>query len=161
MTSSGLRKSLNVVAAVEAAKGLVVLLVGFGLLGLRHHNLHSVGTRLVAQLHLNPAKKYPHIFLDLLDSLNDRRLWVMACLALAYSLLRFVEAYGLWRARTWAEWLAFAGACIYLPFEIYEICTAPSWVVVSALLFNLLVVFLAGHALRQKHRGHQPADGEE
>ena len=119
MTSFGLRKSLDVVAAIEAAKGAIVLLVGFGLLGLLHRDLPALGSEVVAHLHLNPAKKYPHIFLDLVASLNDRRLCFMASMAALYSTVRFVEAYGLWRQKTWAEWLALVGGCIYLPLEIY------------------------------------------
>lgn len=152
MTSTALRKSLGAVAAVEAAKGAIVLLVGFGLLGMMHEDLHAWGVKMVAHLHLNPAKKYPRIFLDALASLDDRRLWMMAGLALLYSIIRFAEAYGLWRGRTWAEWLALIGAGIYLPFEVYEICTARSWLALVAFIFNLLIVWLAGRALWLKQR---------
>jgi len=152
MTSSGLRKSLDIVAAIEAAKGAIVLLVGFGLLGLLHRDLPALGVEVVAHLHLNPAKKYPHIFLDLIASLNDRRLYFMAGMAALYSTVRFVEAYGLWRQKTWAEWLALVGGCIYLPLEIYEIHAKASIVHVSALLINLVVVVLMGLVLLQKRR---------
>lgn len=155
MTPSGLRKSVDIVAAIEAAKAVVVLLAGFGLLGLLHRDLHALGEELVAQLHLNPAKKYPHIFIDLMTSLNDTRLWSLAGMALLYSTIRFVEAYGLWRQKTWAEWLALAGACIYLPFEVYEIYAKVTVVRVSALLFNLLIVLLMTRVLMQKRKnGH-------
>ncbi|WP_395747362.1 DUF2127 domain-containing protein [Prosthecobacter sp.] len=155
MTSSGLRKSLDIVAAIEAAKGTAVLLAGFGLLGLLHRDLHALGEELVVQFHLNPARKYPHIFMDLMSSLNDTRLWSLAGMALLYSSLRLVEAYGLWKQKTWAEWLALAGACIYLPFEVYEIYAKVTWVRVSALVFNLLIVLLMTRVLLQKRRnGH-------
>lgn len=156
MTSSSLRKSLDIVAAIEAAKALVVLLCGFGLLGLLHRNLHALGEELVTTLHLNPAKKYPHIFIDLMSSLNDTRLWSLAGLALLYSTIRFVEAYGLWRQKTWAEWLALAGGCIYLPIEVYEIYAKVTVVRVSALVFNLLIVLLMTRVLLQKRRNSPP-----
>ncbi len=38
--------------------------------------------------------------------------------AFAYSLLRFTEAYGLWKQRTWAEWVAFVSGTLLLPLEI-------------------------------------------
>jgi len=152
MTSSGLRKSLDIVAAIEAAKGVIVLLAGFGLLGLLHRDLHALGEELVTQLHLNPAKKYPLIFMDLLSSLNDARLWSLAGLALLYSTVRFVEAYGLWKQKTWAEWLALAGGCIYLPLEVYEIYARVTVVRVSALVFNLLIVLLMTRVLLQKRK---------
>ncbi len=155
MTNSGLRKSLDVVAAIEAAKGAIVLLAGFGLLGLLHRDLHAFGFELVAHLHLNPAKKYPHIFIDLLSSLNDQKLWLMASLALLYATIRFVEAYGLWRQKTWAEWLALVGGCIYLPIEVYEIYAKVTVVHVSALIFNLLIVLLMARVLLQKRPSQQ------
>ena len=155
MTSSSLRKSLDVVAAIEAAKGIIVLLAGFGLLGLLHRDLHALGEELVAQLHLNPARKYPRIFTDLMSSLNDTRLWSLAGMALLYSTIRLVEAYGLWKQKTWAEWLALAGGCIYLPFEVYEIYARVTAVRVSALVFNLLIVLLMTRVLMQKRKnGH-------
>jgi len=150
MTSSGLRKSLDVVAAIEAAKGTIVLLAGFGLLGLLHKDLHALSGDIVAHLHMDPARKYPHIFIDLMSSLNDRRLWLMSGMALLYSTIRFAEAYGLWKQKTWAEWLALVGGCIYLPFEVYEVFKKPSFIHVSALVVNLVIVLLMAKVLLQR-----------
>jgi uncharacterized membrane protein (DUF2068 family) len=155
MTSSGLRKSLDIVAALEAAKGTIVLLAGFGLLGLLHRDLHALSSDIVAHLHLNPAKKYPRIFIDLFSSLNDQRLWMMAGFALLYSTIRFVEAYGLWKQKTWAEWLALVGGCIYLPLEVYEIWRKVTVVHVSALVVNLVIVLLMAKVLLQKRQQKQ------
>ncbi len=155
MTSSGLRKSRDVVAALEAAKGTVVLLAGFGLLGLLHRDLHVLSSKIVMHLHLNPARKYPHIFIDLMSSLNDQRLWFMAGMAVLYSTIRFVEAYGLWKQKTWAEWLALVGGCIYLPAEVYEIAKKVTVIHVSALVVNLVVVLLMAKVLLQKRQKKQ------
>lgn len=155
MTSSGLRKSLDVVAAIEAAKGTIVLLAGFGLLELLHRDLHALSGEIVAHLHLDPARKYPHIFITLFSSLNDQKLWFMAGMALLYSTLRFVEAYGLWKQRTWAEWLALVGGCIYLPAEVYEILKKTTFIHVSALVVNLVVVLLMAKVLLQRRRNRQ------
>lgn len=155
MTSSGLRKSLDVVAAIEAAKGSLVLLAGFGLLGLLHRDLHALSGEIVAHLHMDPARKYPHIFIDLMSSLNDHKLWLMAGMALLYSTIRFVEAYGLWKQKTWAEWLALVGGCIYLPAEIYEIARKITVIHVGALVVNLVVVLLMAKVLLQKRRKKQ------
>lgn len=155
MTPSALRKSLDVVAAIEAAKGIVVLLAGLGLLGLRHRDLHALSGEWVVRLHLNPDDKYPHIFINLFSSLSDRRLWLLAGLALLYAIIRLVEAYGLWRQKTWAEWLALAGACLYLPFEAREIYLQVSPFPVAALAVNLMIVLLMGRVLWQKHQSRQ------
>lgn len=43
---------------------------------------------------MNPAKKYPRIFLDAASNVGDAQLWMLAALALAYAVLRGTEAYG-------------------------------------------------------------------
>ena len=66
----------------------------------------------------------PHwaqLFLDFADDITDARLWAAAQLAFAYSTLRFIEAYGLWKQRTWAEWVAFGSGALLIPLEIREL----------------------------------------
>lgn len=55
--------SIRVAAVFEAAKGILVLFAGSGLLMLIHKDVHSVAEQFVRHLHLNPAKHYPRIFL--------------------------------------------------------------------------------------------------
>jgi uncharacterized membrane protein (DUF2068 family) len=130
----------RVVALFEAAKGVVVILAGFGLLALIHRNAQEVVEDIVRHIHFNPAKHFPHIFLDAVASANNSHLWAMAATALVYAGVRFAEAYGLWNQRPWAEWFAILSGSIYLPIEIYELTVSVSVVKVCILLVNLLVV---------------------
>ena len=75
---------------------------------------------MLTHFHLNAAKDYPSIFLDAARKLTDARRWTLAAMAAAYGTVRFIEAYGLWRERRWAEWLATGSGGLYIPFEIYE-----------------------------------------
>ncbi|MDF9392668.1 MULTISPECIES: DUF2127 domain-containing protein [Methylococcus] len=141
------RHGVRVVAALEAAKGFVVLLAGFGVIGLVHRGLEPVADELVRHTHLNLASRYPRIFLDLLENLSDQRLRGLAALAFGYAALRFIEAYGLWRERRWAEWFGVACGGIYVPFELYELAEGVSWLKLSTLAINLAVVGYLGYAL--------------
>ena len=152
MTSPGLKRSLDAVAVVEAVKGAAVLLVGFGLLGLLHRDPHALALEIVSRMHLNPAQGYPLVFVDLLSSLSDARLWFFAAMALLYSALRFTEAYGLWHDRAWAEWLALLSTAVYLPVEIYEILERWTLVRLTALVMNLAVFTLIGLIFLQRRR---------
>jgi len=60
--------------------------------------------------------------------------------AFVYSELRFAEAYGLWRARAWGEWVALISGAIYLPYEIRLLAHRVTVFHVSVLLINLAVV---------------------
>jgi uncharacterized membrane protein (DUF2068 family) len=114
-------RGIRAIAFVEALKGLVVLAAGFGLLALVHRDLQTVAEDLVRLSHLNPARHYPRVFIEAASNINDSRLRLFAALAFVYSCVRFVEAYGLWRIRAWAEWFAILSGAIYLPVEVYEL----------------------------------------
>ena len=149
-----LLKSLRAVAVFEAVKGGFVLAVGCGLLGLLHKDARSIALEFISSIHLDPAEKYPKFFIDLTDHITDGRLWFLASLALMYAIFRFAEGYGLWKERAWAEWLALVSGSVYLPIEVYELCTEFSWGMVVALLANAGVVAVVAYVLFRKRTPH-------
>jgi uncharacterized membrane protein (DUF2068 family) len=138
---SGQVKVLRAVASLELSKGLIVLAAGFGVLFLLHKDTAEMAENLLHLLHISPDHHFAHIFLRWADSLTDRKLWAVSGVATTYSTLRFVEAYGLWKARAWAEWIALVSGALYLPIEIHEILRRVNLFHVSLLLVNLAVVF--------------------
>jgi uncharacterized membrane protein (DUF2068 family) len=148
MESSNKRKNvkggLRIVSIFEAMNGLLVLLTGFGLLAYIHKDLHFAAERLVRHFHLNPASHYPRIFLDLADHVTDAQLWVMALSALLYAAARFVEAYGLWHERQWAEWFGLLAGGMYVPIELFELARGVTWPKTVLLVVNVgIVVYLS------------------
>ena len=131
---------LRLVALFEAGKGLLVLLVGLELLSLVHQGAQNVGEEIVERFHLNFARRHPRILLYAATHLNDSNVRLLALAALAYSTVRFVEAYGLWRVRAWAEWFAIVSGGVYLPFELYELIRHPTLVKIAVLLVNVAIV---------------------
>ncbi|HZQ21492.1 MAG TPA: DUF2127 domain-containing protein [Terriglobales bacterium] len=133
-------KALRAVASLEFIKGLAVLLAGCGLLSLVHRDVWGVADSLLGWLHLSPDHRYARMFLNWADEVTDSKLMVIAGIAFLYSVLRFVEAYGLWRARAWAEWLAMVSGAIYVPFEVFDLMHKPTLIHAGILLVNLIVV---------------------
>jgi uncharacterized membrane protein (DUF2068 family) len=152
-------RAIKIVAAIEACKGLVVLLAATAILSLVHKDVHALALSLVEHLHLNPASKYPQIFVLAADDLKNVRLLLLATGAVGYSALRFVEAYGLLREKTWAEILAAGSGAIYVPFEILALMRKPSAFHWSLLLVNLVVVAVMVHALVRRGRGRPSGGG--
>lgn len=138
------KRSLRLVALFEAGKGVLVLLTGFGLLAMLHRDVHQVAVELVQHFHLNPASHYPQIFLNLMDGVNDARLWGLSLAALAYAVVRIAEGVGLWRNRRWAEWFGTISGALYVPLEVYELFHGLTWLKLSLLAVNLLVVGYLG-----------------
>jgi uncharacterized membrane protein (DUF2068 family) len=139
--SSAYSRGVYAVALFEGAKGVLVLVAGFGMLTFIHKDIHEAAMRLVKHLHLNPASHYPSIFIDLTEHINDTRLWGMAAVAALYSIVRFIEAAGIWLRKRWAEWFAILTGGAYIPIEIYEVVRKTTWPRVTVLIINLFVVF--------------------
>lgn len=116
------------------------MLAGFGVLSLRHHDVWGIADSLLSVLHISPDRHFAKLFLDWADKVTDARLLTIAVVAMAYSLLRLVEAYGLWRELTWAEWLALISGALYVPFEVWDLVHKPTWIRAAILTVNLLVV---------------------
>jgi len=148
MPSGGVR----IVAAVEAGKGAVVLAAGLELFAFLHRDVQAVAERIVEHFHLNPASRTPRILLDAAGALTDERLVVLAMGAIAYSTLRFVEAYGLWRERRWAEWFAVVAGSLYIPIELYELARRVTWIRFGLLAVNVSIVVYLARVLWQARR---------
>lgn len=142
-----LRDGLRLVAAFEAFKGVLVLLVGIGALSLVHRDVEAAAEHLVRMGHLNPASHYPKVFLDAASRVTDGHLWALAAAAAVYAIVRCVEAYGLWHERRWAEWFALFASMLYLPVELYELIHRTTWLRGIALLTNLAIVAYMALAL--------------
>lgn len=142
--------AVRAVALFEAAKGALVLVAGFGLVALVHRDAHALAASVIAHAHLNPASRYPRIFLDAVDRVGDGRLLLLAAGAGLYALFRLVEAYGLWRARPWAEWLAALSGAIYLPLELVGLWRDATWLGAAVLLVNALIVAVMLDAVRRR-----------
>ncbi len=143
--------AIKTVAAFEAFKGVLVLLASSGLLLLAHQDLQSLAAKLLAHTHLNPASKYPHIFLEAASNLQNTNLLILAFGAACYSVLRFIEAYGLYRQAAWAEVLAALSGAIYVPFEVINLWRNVNWLSFGALTINLfIVIFMVASLLRRR-----------
>ena len=147
--STSPHRTLRLVALMEAVKGFIVFGAGFGLLTLLHQDVRGIAESLVTHLHIDPDKHFAGIFLNAAAHLTDARLWGLAALAVAYSALRWTEAWGLWFDRRWAAWLGAASGAVYVPVEIFELWQTPGPIKAATLALNVAVVAYLIGTLRQ------------
>jgi len=150
---------VRMVALFEAAKGAIVLLAGCGLLTLINRDAQEIAERIVRHSHLNPVSHYPRIFIEAAAQVTNARLWWLAAGAAAYTVVRGIEAYGLWYERRWAEWFALVSGSLYIPIEIYEIIHHVTWIKVGVFAVNATIVICMGYALR--HSADQERELQE
>ena len=133
-------KGIHIIALFEACKGIIILLAGFALLKLVHGELQLIADNVVRHLHMNPARHYPHIFLDAIAGISDSKIKYLALFAFLYSVIRFTEAYGLWHFKTWAEWFAILSGGIYIPVELFGLFRHATFIKGSIFIINLFIV---------------------
>lgn len=144
---------IRLVAIFEFAKGALALAAGAGLLAFMHRDIRDVVTELLLHLHLDPARRIPGIFVLLAQRVASIDLWLLAVGAALYGVVRFAEAYGLWRNRKWAQWLGAVAGAIYVPFELYALTKGVTPLKLATLGINLLVVAVLSEALWRDRPG--------
>jgi uncharacterized membrane protein (DUF2068 family) len=157
-------KGVRAVATLEFTKGVFVVLAGLGIFTMRHRDIWGVAESFLEFFHVNPHHRYVGVFVELVYQISDIRLWKIAVIAAVYVTLRFIEAYGLWYVRAWAEWLAIASGTIYIPFELADLLRRPTWFRVAIIVVNVGIVLymamLRVEAAKKRHAQRMKAEAE-
>ena len=151
------RQVLRAVALFESVKGTFVMLMGLCALALVHKDVWLYAESLLALFHVSTDRRSAQMFLDLADNVTDARLWAAAQIAFTYALLRFTEAYGLWKGRTWAEWVALVSGALLLPLEVRELMRGITALRSALFVGNLTVVLYMLYVIRTNRRERRNA----
>lgn len=149
---------LRAVATFEFSKGMLALLVAWGLISLSRsdRDLSDALESLLRDLHIGPDAHLARVLLHGASRLDGTNLIAVALMVIAYGSLRFVESYGLWRARVWAEWLALLSGLIYLPLEVHHLIRRPGPIAWVTLGVNLAIVLYMAYLRMQSGNRHEP-----
>lgn len=145
---------LHAIAIVEAAKGVLAVLAASGLELLGPAPLQHLVQLLIARLQLDPGHG---AMAWLASAINPGAVHMAAAAVLFYGVLHLVEAWGLWRAKSWASWLGCSTAAAYLPFDVFALVRHPGWIALAVVAINLVVVWvLARDLIKRRRRLHRP-----
>ena len=133
---------LRSVALFEAAKAVLILLLGCGAFDLIHKNVDAVAEQIALMLRSNADGKLSHVFVKLATHVSDHTLWLVAVGALFDGTIRSIAAYGLWRGRGWAQWFELLSTLLYLPAELYLLLRHPDWLKAGLLVANVVIVLV-------------------
>ena len=154
-------RGLRTVATIEAIKGVLAVGAGLALVEVIRHDvdLEDAAHHLLVALRIDPDLRISHYFLRQVERMSDANLWNIVAIIALYASLRFLESYGLWRQRIWAEWLAIVSGAIYLPFELRALIRHPTPIHWAVLLINIVIVLYIAYVrwedIQQRHR-HTP-----
>jgi uncharacterized membrane protein (DUF2068 family) len=142
--------ALRSIALFEALKGALVLAASGGLLSLRHTDLHAATDAFLLRHGINPETHYMRLFIEGVAHATNRHVGEIAAIGSAYALVRFIEAFGLWREKHWAEWFAVISAGIYLPLELTHFGRHPNLFNAGVILVNMLIILYLATLLGQQ-----------
>jgi uncharacterized membrane protein (DUF2068 family) len=146
--------TLYFIIAVKLAKGILALLLAFGVYHLAGKDIPDLFDRLLRFIHLDPENKFLSEIGDQLDNIKPTNVRWFATGTFLYSLFSLVEGIGLIFRVSWAGWLAIGESVFFIPIEIFEIVhhnqqvklglISPSgftWKVSVILGLNILIVW--------------------
>jgi len=145
---------------LEIAKGVGAIVFGVWLLSFREHDIGDMMANLLDRMHVDPAHAFAIKLVSLADKITPEKVEMAAAIAFVYALIRFTEGYGLWNARTWAEWFALISGAAYLPWEIFEFLRRPNWFHATLILINVAVVLYIAYVRIAVHREYRHSRSE-
>jgi uncharacterized membrane protein (DUF2068 family) len=146
--------TLYIIIAIKLAKGLIFLLLAFGVYKLSDDNLPEVFRKLLESLHLDPEKRFFTELAGKLETITEAKMVWVAGGTFIYSLFSLVEGVGLIFRVPWAGWLAIGESAFFIPIELYELMKRFSWGVLIILGVNVLIVWYLFQNRRRLFRHH-------
>jgi uncharacterized membrane protein (DUF2068 family) len=137
---------LRLIIVWKCVKAAMMTALGIAALALVHSDLHALGADAVDWLGIDPARPSVERALAALTGLSPGRVAAIGGGALVYAAVLLIEAWGLHKRRTWAEWLTVILTSALIPVEIYELARHATLGKVIALIVNVaIVVYLLRH----------------
>lgn len=149
---------LHAIALIEMGKGVLALLAAGAIALLGAARIDDTIDRLAALSHVDAIHR---VLSNIAGDIDPASVHLIVAAVAAYGALRLVEGWGLWRARTWASWLASVSVALYLPFDLYASVRHPGWIAFVVLAVNLAVLWILARDLLARHRAARRASGRD
>ena len=152
--------TLYVIIAIKLLKGLLLLLLAFGVYRMSDENLPEMFRQVLLFFHLDPEKKFFTDLAGMVESVSEAKMVWLAGGTLFYSLFSLVEGVGLMFRISWAGWLAIGESGFFVPIEIYELVHRPLanrsfYGLLLVLALNVFIVWYLFQNRRRLFRHHR------
>jgi uncharacterized membrane protein (DUF2068 family) len=160
--------TLYLIIADKLFKGILSLLLAFGVYKMAGIDLLGLFDRFIAWMHLDPENRFLTDVGNLIDEITPANMRWVATGTMLYGTLSFIEGWGLIFRAPWASWLAIGESAFFIPIEIFElmhrrVLNHPASDLLShrqiglliVLACNILIVwYLYANRKRLFHHGH-------
>ncbi len=137
---------LKVIIAQKFIVGVIELALALGVLAFLDKDMGALAEGLAGYFNMNTENHYVQYLIEKAGLIGNHTIWGASGVLFLLSVLAFVEGYGLYIRRRWAEWLTVVSTSLFIPFELYEVIRDITPIKVGILVFNCAVVYyLAKH----------------
>lgn len=157
-TSSRLDAGVILIVVFKAFLGVLYVAVGIGAFSLLDRNIEAVLVQLVDTISLDRDSHLVESAFKLLPMVTPSLLRNIAIGTLAYGTIEFIQAFGLYYRKLWAEWLIIVFTILLIPIELYEIYKHATPVKFVVLALNIVIVVYLWKRQRAAEAAHAAQD---
>jgi uncharacterized membrane protein (DUF2068 family) len=133
-------RGLLAIALFKLAKAAACIAIGFGALHLIHADVGDVVMKITSFFHLDPEGHIVDILQDKADLLSGHRLRQFSMLTFGYAGLSMIEGIGLYKEKTWAEYLTLILTICALPWDVTEFFKHQTPMRAGVVVINLIML---------------------
>jgi uncharacterized membrane protein (DUF2068 family) len=138
------------IGVFKLAKGLGLLLAGFGLLRLLHRDVASVTEHWIEVLRVDPDNRFIHRALLKIFNVTPKQLRELSAGTFLYAAIFLTEGTGLLARKHWAEYMTLISTGLFIPLEIWEIHRHFTMLKLGVTVVNVLIVWYLAARIRRK-----------
>jgi uncharacterized membrane protein (DUF2068 family) len=138
--------TLRLIILYKFLAGILHLTLAIGMLGLLNKESEETLLSFITSFNINLNMSYIEGLIKDAYLLSNKVILAAFAVFFFFSLLAFLESYGLHIRQRWGEWLTVISTATFIPYEVYEIIVRISPGRIVLLIVNCLIVYyLAKH----------------
>jgi uncharacterized membrane protein (DUF2068 family) len=145
--------TLFLIALFKLTKGILLLIVGFGVHRLLHRDVAETVAHWVDILRVDPDNRYIHRLLAHILAVTPAQLRAASVGTFIYAGLLLTEGFGLLLRKRWAEYFTIITTAGLIPLEIYEIVHRVTISKIAIFAINVAIVAYLIARVREPKRG--------
>ena len=152
-------RGILAIGVFKLSQGALFVLLGIGAIRLLHKDLMQVAEHFILAMRFDPEGRFVNLIMDKVALIDPHRLKQISAAIFAVAALDLVEGTGLVLEQAWAEFVTLVLTASFLPWEFFEILRRTTWIRVTLLGINLIVVIYLIYYVQARMRERRLREG--
>lgn len=144
---------VKIIGGLKLLTAALLIAGGAGAFHFMNHDFLQAAKHFLVLMHLDPKNSFLNGIITSVTDLDHNDLRKIGIATFIYASLYIIEGVGLLKTKRWAEYMTIIITASLLPFEIYEVFLKVTWLRVSALVINTVIVVYLWRILKRNVNG--------